>query len=197
VNSSAENTTPEPTATTQHHQNPDQHVYDRWMSETWPKDEVAAEDERTTLLAFLGHQRRFLIRKASGLTEEEVRIASCPPSDLTLLGLVRHAADVERGWAKRGFAGIAAEPLFYSEQHPDGDFHPPAEATMATALEALRAEAGDADAIYSGANLGNLEKHERGFYTLRWILVHLIEEYARHLGHADLIREAIDGQTGE
>jgi hypothetical protein len=167
------------------------------MSEPWPKDEVAAEDERTTLLAFLGHQRRFLIRKVSGLTEDQVRIASCQPSDLTLLGLVRHAADVERGWAKRGFAGMVAEPLFYSEEDPDGDFHPPPEATLAEALEALRAEAEDADAIYRGANLDDLEKHERGFYSLRWILIHLIEEYARHLGHADLVREAIDGQIGD
>lgn len=167
------------------------------MTEAWPKDEVAGKDERTTLLAFLGHQRSFLIRKASGLTEEQVRIASCPPSDLTLLGLVRHAADVERGWAKRGFAGIDAEPLFYDEANPDGDFHPPPDATMADALEALRSEADDADAIYREASLADLEKHERGFYSLRWILIHLIEEYARHLGHADLIREAIDGRTGE
>jgi hypothetical protein len=167
------------------------------MTETWPKDEVAAQDERTTLLAFLDHQRNFLIRKASGLTEEQVRIASCPPSDLTLLGLVRHAADVERGWAKRGVAGIDAEPLFYSEENPDGDFHPPPQATMAEALEVFRSEARDADAIYRAASLDALEKHERAFYSLRWILIHLIEEYARHLGHADLIREAIDGQVGE
>jgi hypothetical protein len=171
--------------------------YDGYMSEPWPKDEVAAEDEGTTLLAFLGHQRSFLIRKASGLTDEQVRIASCPPSVLTLLGLVRHAADVERGWAKRGFAGMDVEPLFYSEANPDGGFHPPPEATMAEALEALRTEAAQADAIYRAASLDDIEKHERGFYSLRWILVHLIEEYARHLGHADLIREAIDGQTGE
>ena len=163
----------------------------------WPKDEVVVEDERTTLLAFLGHQRNFLILKASGLTEAETRIASCPPSDLTLLGLVRHAADVERGWAKRGFAGMDAEPLFYSEESPDGDFHPPPEATMVEALEAFQPEAHDADAIYREASLCDVESHERGFYSLRWILIHLIEEYARHLGHADLIREAIDGRTGE
>ena len=58
------------------------------MSDLCPKDEVAAEDEKTTLLAFLGHQRNFLIHKASGLSEQQIRIASCPPSDLTLLGLV-------------------------------------------------------------------------------------------------------------
>jgi hypothetical protein len=167
------------------------------MSDMWPKDEVAAEDEKTTLLAFLGHQRAFLIRKASGLTEEQVRIAACPPSDLTLLGLVRHAAEVERGWAKRGIAGLDIEPLFCSDADRDGDFHPPADATMADALATMQSEAAHADAIYRNVRLDDIEKSERAFYSIRWILIHLIEEYARHLGHADLIREAIDGQTGE
>lgn len=167
------------------------------MSKSRPKDEVAAEDERATLMAFLGHQRRFLIRKASGLTEEQVRIASCPPSDLTLLGLVRHAAEVERYWAKASFGGLDVGSLYGSESDPDGDFHPPREATLAEALETLRDEAEEADLIYAGARLDDIEKCDRKFYSLRWILVHLIEEYARHLGHADLIRQAIDGQTGE
>ena len=167
------------------------------MSGEWPKDEVAVTDEKTTLLAFLGHQRKFLVRKVSGLTEEQVRISGCPPSDLTLLGLVRHLADVERGWAKRGVAGLEVPPLFCSDADPDGDFHPPDDMNMAEALGILQSEADDADAIYRAADLDNLEKSERGFYSVRWILVHLIEEYARHLGHADLIREAIDGQTGE
>lgn len=171
------------------------------MSETWPKDEVAAADEKTTLLAFLGHQRAFLARKVAGVTDEQARTATCPPSDLTMLGLVRHLADVERGWAKRAFAGQQASPLFYGDAHPnsdpDGDFHPPPDATLLDALDSFWSEAADADAIYSSGALDDIERHERGLYSLRWILVHLIEEYARHLGHADLIRQAIDGQTGE
>jgi len=171
------------------------------MSDVWPKDEVAAEDERTTLLAFIGHQRNFLMRKASGLSDDQVRIASCPPSDLTLLGLVRHAAEVESHWAKKNFAGLDVKRPFGGESHPDGDpdgeFHPPPDATLDEALAVLRAEAKDADEIYAGASLDDVENSERGLYSLRWILTHLIEEYARHLGHADLIREAIDGQTGE
>jgi len=167
------------------------------MKDVWPKDEVAAEDEKTTLLAFLGHQRNFLIRKASGLTEDQVRIAACPPSDLTLLGLVRHLADVERGWAKRGIAGMDVPSLFSSDDDVDGDFHPSPEATMADALAVFQSEAEDADEIYRRAGLDDIERSERGFYSVRWILIHLIEEFARHLGHADLIREAIDGQTGE
>lgn len=171
------------------------------MTEIWPKDEVAAADELTTLTAFLGHQRDFLIRKASGLTEEQTRTAACPPSDLTLLGLVRHLAEVERHWAKKSFAGSDVGFIYCGAAHPegdkDGDFHPPSDATMDEAVATLRKEADAADAIYRRAGLDDVERSGRGLYSLRWILVHLVEEYARHLGHADLIREAIDGQTGE
>ena len=171
------------------------------MTDTRPKDEVAATDETTTLMGFLRHQRAFLIRKASALSEEQARIAACPPSDLTLLGLVRHAGEAERYWAKNAFAGSDVPSLYCGAEHPDGDrdgdFHPPADATMAEALAVLRTEMADADAIYGDASLDDLERSGRAMYTLRWILVHLIEEYARHLGHTDLIREAIDGETGE
>ncbi len=167
------------------------------MDEKWPKDEVATADEKTTLIAFLGHQRRFLERKVTGITDEQARTATCPPSDLTLLGLVRHLSDVERGWAKRGFAGQDAPPLYYSEERPDGDFDQLEDLTMAEALEVFWQEVSDAEEIYRAHDLDEVERHSRSFYSLRWILVHLIEEYARHLGHADLIRQAIDGQTGE
>ena len=171
------------------------------MTDSWPRDEVAAADEFATLSAFLGHQRDFLIRKASGLTEEQGRTASCPPSDLTLLGLVRHSVEVERHWAKKSFAGLDVGFAYCGSAHPDGDmdgdFHPPPGATMDEALDRLRVEIADADAIYGDATLDDLERSERSFYSLRWILVHLIEEYSRHLGHADLIREAIDRETGE
>lgn len=171
------------------------------MTELWPKDEVAADDEQTTLLAFLHHQRRFLARKAEGLTDEQAQKATCPPSDLTILGLIRHAAEVERGWAQRSLMGTDTEPIYTGAAHPDGDedgdFHPPPGATLADALEAFWAEADVADRIYQAAALDEIERYDRAFYSVRWILIHLIEEYARHCGHADLIRQAIDGQTGE
>jgi hypothetical protein len=171
------------------------------MTDASPKDEVAATDELTTLMSFLGHQRAFLERKAVGLTEAQARIASCPPSDLTLLGLIRHVGEVERYWAKNSFAGLETGSLYYGEAHPegdpDGDFHAPKDATIAEALEVWRDEAANADEIYRVANLDDIERSDRAFYSLRWILIHLIEEYARHLGHADLLREAIDGETGE
>jgi hypothetical protein len=171
------------------------------MTDLWPKDEVAAADERTTLLAFLHHQRKFLARKAEGITEEQARMETCPPSDLTILGLIRHAADVERGWAQRAVLGRDIGPIYYGPAHPDGDedgdFHPPRDATLAEALGTLWTEAEAADHIYQTVALDEIERHDRGFYSVRWILIHLIEEYARHCGHADLIRQAIDGQTGE
>lgn len=167
------------------------------MGELWPKDEVAAADERSTLLAFLHHQRRFLERKESGISDEQARSQTCPPSDLSLLGIVYHLTDVERGWSQRGLAGRAAPPIYYSDEDPDGDFHPPSDVTLDLALARFWREVEEAEAVCRSMDLDEIEHHERGFYSVRWVLIHLIEEYARHLGHADLIRQAIDGQTGE
>jgi hypothetical protein len=166
-----------------------------------PTDEAPAADERTTLLAFLGYQRAVLARKAEGLTDEQARLAACPPSDLTLLGLVRHMADVERNWFRRSLLAEEVAPIFYGPSHPDadedGDFHPPPEATLADAVASYWAEIDVANRNIAGASLDDIERRERSTYTLRWILVHMIEEYARHCGHADLLRQAIDGTTGD
>ena len=171
------------------------------MNDLWPKDEVAVADEKTTLMAFLGHQRRFLLRKVDGLTDDQARMATCPPSDLTMLGLIRHASEVERGWAQRSLLGLDVGPIYSREAHPDGDvdgdFHPPADATLASAVETFTRETNAADLVFRAADLDDVEQCDRAFYSVRWILIHLIEEYARHLGHADLIRQAIDGQIGE
>jgi hypothetical protein len=166
----------------------------------WP-NEVPSAGERETLTAFLDYQRAVLARKAEGLTDEQARLATCPPSDLTMLGLIRHAADVERNWAQRSMAGTAAPPIYYGEAHPDGDpdgdLHPPADATLGEALDTYWTEIALADEIYGAADLDAIERRDRSNYSLRWILVHLIEEHARHCGHADLIRQAIDGATGD
>jgi hypothetical protein len=168
---------------------------------TPPPADPPVAGERTTLLAFLDYYRAVLIRKAEGLSDEQARQTACPPSDLTILGLVRHMADVERNWFRRSLPGGDDEPLFYGAAHPDGDddgdFHPPPDATLADALDALRAEIEVADRNIAAAELDDIERRERGKYSLRWILVHMIEEYARHCGHADLLRQAIDGETGD
>src|SRR5262245_31209717 len=109
-----------------------------------PTDEAPIADERTTLMAFLDYQRAVLARKLEGLTDEHARMAACPPSDLTLLGLVRHMADVERSWFRRALLAEDAPPIFYGDAHPDGDqdgdFHAPPGATVAEALSTYWAE---------------------------------------------------------
>jgi len=180
-------------------------VTDNQPTTTLPTDEFETEDERTTLLAFLDYQRRVLARKAEGLTDEQARIAACPPSDMTLLGLIRHMADVERSWFQRGMRNDDVPSIYFGASHPDGDddgdFHPPADATVAEALSTLWREIEIADQVIAAeTSLDTVELRSRPLrpqYSLRWILVHMIEEYARHCGHADLLRQAIDGAVGD
>ncbi|MEO8264158.1 MAG: DinB family protein [Ilumatobacteraceae bacterium] len=152
-------------------------------------------------MGFLDYQRAVLARKAAGLSDDQARLPACPPSDLTILGLVRHVTEVERGWAQRAVMGSAIEPIYYGSAHPggdpDGDFHPPREARLADAMETYWDAVAIADRIFAAAALDDIERGTRAMYNLRWILVHLIEEYARHCGQADLIRQAIDGATGD
>ncbi|MBZ4320975.1 DinB family protein [Streptomyces huiliensis] len=157
-------------------------------------------DEPTALEAFLEFQRATLEQKCAGLDEAGLRTASVPPSTMTLLGLVRHLADVERHWYRRVFAGEDAPPRFYDDENLEGDFEFPAEATWEEALAAWREEVAAARAAVRGRSLEELSAaghHKTGQPVgLRWIHLHMIEEYARHNGHADLIRERVDGATG-
>jgi hypothetical protein len=164
-----------------------------------PKDEVAAADERELLARFLDYQRAVLARKAAGITDEQARIAACPPSNLTMLGLVRHLAEVERGWAHESFLGVDLEPLFVTPDRPSGDWIAPSDATLADAVTRWWVEVESADRVYATASLDDVSARgwEEYRYSVRWILIHLIEEYARHCGQADLIREAIDGSVGD
>ncbi|MFF1273329.1 DinB family protein [Streptomyces marokkonensis] len=158
-------------------------------------------DERTMLEGWLDYHRGTLARKCEGLTGEQLRTASVPPSELSLLGLVRHMAEVERGWFRRVLAGEDAGPLYYSEADPDGEFHVTEADTWQEAYAAWQAEVGAARRHAAGFALGDPSRGRHRFspdpYTLRWIYTHMIEEYARHNGHADLIRERLDGVTGE
>jgi hypothetical protein len=158
-------------------------------------------DERATLAAFLVFQRETLELKCRGLGPEELARRSVEPSSLSLLGLVRHLADVERSWFRRTMAGEDAQPLFYAQDDLDGDFDNavPDPAVVEEAWEQWRAEAEFADRLIADApDLGVTGRTRDGREpSLRWVVVHMIEEYARHLGHADLLRERIDGQVGE
>jgi uncharacterized damage-inducible protein DinB len=155
------------------------------------------DDERITLLAFLEWQRGTLERKCTGLSPDQMRLASVPPSNLTLLGLLRHMADVERGWFRRTLAGEDVTDRYGSDDDPDGDFDNVATADVDEAFANWREECELADEIMSRRALEATGFQRTGReVSMRWILNHMIEEYSRHNGHADLIRQAIDGATG-
>ena len=154
-------------------------------------------DERATLDAFLDWQRATFEWKCTGVGDDDMRRATAPPSTLTLLGLLRHMADVERGWFRRTIAGESAPDRWVSAADPDADFNAVADADVGAAWAAWREEVAAAREIASARGLDDLGSQRDGRpVSLRWVMVHLIEEYSRHNGHADLIREALDGVTG-
>jgi hypothetical protein len=160
-------------------------------------------DEVTLLNSFLDYYRTILIRKAEGITDEQSR-TRIDPSELSLLGLVRHMAEVERNWFRRRFAALDAPPLYYDDIDRDGDFHPTEADTLAEAIIALRSEIDFARTSTAGVPVDTLAaavpptQRIPGWQpNLRWILIHMIEEYARHCGHADLLRQRIDGAVGD
>jgi uncharacterized damage-inducible protein DinB len=155
-------------------------------------------DERASLEAWLDHHRNTLLLKCAGLTPEQLTTRAVEPSSLTLLGLVRHMAEVERSWFRRRFAGEELAFLYCDmEDNPDGDFDDidPARAEADFATFAREVEL--ARVATAGHSLDETFRHPHlGEMDLRWAYVHMIEEYARHNGHADLIRERIDGTVG-
>ncbi|GGV98092.1 hypothetical protein GCM10010230_20840 [Streptomyces narbonensis] len=160
----------------------------------------ATGDERQMLAGFLADQRATLVLKCAGITNDLAHRA-VEPSTLSLLGLVRHLADVERHWFREILAGQAdATPLFSSPADPDGDFDGATSdpAAVTAAWDAWRAAVDFAERFAAEAPDLDVSAHDawRGTVSLRWVLIHMIEEYARHNGHADLLRERIDGTTG-
>jgi hypothetical protein len=156
-------------------------------------------DERVTLDGWLDFHRATLARKCDGLDDGQAATASAPPSGFTLTGLVQHLAEVERNWFQRVFAGHDVAPIHdpNADPHgPDGGFDLAAGATLAGALDTWRAEIVRAREICAGRSLTDTGRFMGQDVSLRWIYVHMIEEYARHNGHADLLRERIDGVTG-
>jgi hypothetical protein len=156
-------------------------------------------DEQAMLAAWLDYHRATLETKCAGLPEEALRERlQGHPSPLSLLGLVRHMAEVERAWFTRGVAGQDAPPLYHSEDDPDGDFDNVGDADVGEAFASWQAECGRARKILARVKSLDTTFERRGErISVRWVLVHMIEEYARHNGHADLLRERIDGATGE
>jgi uncharacterized damage-inducible protein DinB len=158
-------------------------------------DPPVAAGERAMLESWLEFHRATLLTKCEGLSDAQLKARSVPPSSLSLLGLVRHAAQVERNWFRAALTDDTG-PLFAGQEEFDVDA-----ADAAADLALLRAEVEHSrrvaaaqpslDALGTGIRGG-----ERIAPSLRWIYVHMIEEYARHNGHADLLRERIDGVVG-
>ena len=156
-------------------------------------------DERTMLRQWLEYHRATLAMKCDGCTDEQLRRRSSEPSTMSLLGLVRHMAEVERGWFRRVMAREDAPPRYYDDQNPDGDFDDVDTADVARDFTYWHDEIEHARTVEeSFPTLDALGRHRvYGDVSLRWVLVHMVEEYARHNGHADLLRERIDGTTGD
>jgi uncharacterized damage-inducible protein DinB len=152
-------------------------------------------DERATLMGFLQRQRDLVAWKLSDAPDDVLRSVSTT-SGLTLHGIVRHLENVERSWLRDVFAGEEDLIFDWTEKDPDGEFHVPPEVPMAELLAAYAEESGRCDVVVE-SSLSLDEISERREVSLRWIIVHLIEETARHLGHIDLLREQADGRVGE
>ena len=159
-------------------------------------------DERTTLLAFLDYYRAVLVDKASGMTAEQLH-TTLGPSTLTLGNLVHHMAYVEDWW----FTAVIAnepmpEPWKSAPWSEDGDWEfttsegMSGDEIMARFAESVARSRAVMDAVESLDDVSVRERDGQPF-SIRWILVHMVEEIARHAGHADLIRESIDGETGD
>jgi len=151
--------------------------------------------ERESLLEFLQWQRDLVAWKLQDAADNTLRAVSTP-SGLTAHGIVLHLTNVERSWLRRVFADQPGLTFDFTEQDDDGDFKPPATVTMAELLADYAAETKRCDEVILAAeSLDDIAS--RRDKTLRWILLHLIEETARHVGHLDLLREQADGAVGE
>lgn len=168
------------------------------------RDPSQAADERTALREWLDYHRATLLLKVDGLRDEQVRQRSIPTSNLSLLGLLRHMAVVERYWFSWVMTGEDVASIFVTDDDPDADFNFDLSATLEEALSAFKSEVVTSRKVE--ASFASLDDRARRTQVrdggdfcpdLRWVMVHMIEEYARHNGHADLIREAIDGVTGD
>ncbi|HEY6746905.1 MAG TPA: DinB family protein [Mycobacteriales bacterium] len=157
-------------------------------------DEPFVADERGMLEGFLDFARSTLLVKCAGLTGPQLADRALPPSTLSLLGLVRHVTDVERTWFRQRFGG---EPVPSVHTRPEAAFEEAVAEGAEADLDRLVAEWQASRRAVAGLPLDHVFVSERwGPMQLRWALCHLTSEYDRHNGHADLLRERIDGRTG-
>jgi uncharacterized damage-inducible protein DinB len=175
------------------------------MATDWTAPPVERSDpdyvvaERGALEQWLDYHRDTLLAKCAGLTAEQLKLRAVPPSCLSLLGLVRHLTDVERGWFRQGAASQDVPDLYWTEADEGADFNEIEAADAEADLETYQREIIAARKAVADKGLDDVVSFSWGGADrdIRWIYLHVIEEYARHNGHADLIRERIDGVTGD
>ncbi|MDX6261433.1 MAG: hypothetical protein QOH84_3121 [Kribbellaceae bacterium] len=157
---------------------------------------LVAADERATLNSLLDFLRDTVVNKVAGLTDEQAFSHSVPASALTPAGLVKHLAGTERFWFAIDFAAQDIE-WPWTDDNPHGNFVLTAEDTLPALVAGYQAECARSRAVVAAASLDDMAQGEGMNFNLRFALTHLIEETARHLGHLDLLRESIDGATGQ
>jgi uncharacterized damage-inducible protein DinB len=176
---------------------------DVWMDPADDPRDTGTEldDERSVLVEYMRVFRITMEMKCADLDPEQLARRSVPPSTMSLLGLIRHMADVERNWFRRVMAGEDAPPLYWTEGEPDVEWNGAVAdpEVVDRAWSDWRDEVGYAERYVNGSgDLGTRGTMRDGTtVSLREVLVHMIEEYARHCGHADLLRERIDGRIGQ
>ena len=169
---------------------------------TWAEDDrpriPRVAGERAALTAYLEYYRATVELKCRGLTPAQVRSRPMPPSSMSLHGVVRHLAGVERWWFQQNFERRDVPFLYFTADEPDLDFDPPPDADFSADLQAWRAECAVSRTIVAAHDLDDtgrpLDWQED--VDLRWLMLRMITEYAQHCGHLDLLREAIDGRVG-
>jgi hypothetical protein len=151
--------------------------------------------DRPVLEGYLAWHRAYLRHKCAGLTGEQLAVCSVPPSNLSLLGLVRHLALVERTWFRERVGRQRLEPMYDPTLGHDADFEDidpdRAEGDYGRLLEECRL----ADQALARASYDDTVRTKAGVMSVRAVVLHMVEEYAQHNGHADLLRECVDGST--
>jgi hypothetical protein len=158
---------------------------------------VSTAGEREVLEAFVDYYREVLVGKLAGLSEDDVR-RRLVPSRTTLIGLVKHAAAVERNWFHHRLAQRPREEINANSRGDDASWEVAADEPVAGVIAEYAEACAESRRIAARFALDHAVPHDRlGRVSLRWIYVHMIEEMARHAGHADILREQIDGATGD
>lgn len=160
-----------------------------------PVDGPLTGADRPMLEAYLAWQRETLLNISAGLTAEQLARRPLPSSNLSLLGLIRHAAKVERTWFRQRAGGEPIESMYAASPDKDADFNDLDADEAEAAVRRLQDEWRACDAVTTGLSFDHVIDVRGDAMSLRMVYVHLIGEYARHNGHADLLREAIDGVT--